>query len=88
MKNEFKVSGKSDPRKVASAIIYALDALDESQAVTLNAIGAAAVNQAVKAAAIAGKHIEQEIICLPKFKEDQVGSKICTILQIEIKRAA
>jgi stage V sporulation protein S len=82
---QFKVSAKSDPRKVATAII---STLAETPSVTLNAIGAAAVNQAVKAAAIAGKHIEQEIICLPKFKEDQVGSKICTILQIEIKRAA
>jgi stage V sporulation protein S len=82
---QFKVSAKSDPRKVATAII---STLAETPSVTLNAIGAAAVNQAIKAAAIAGKHIEQEIICLPKFKEDQVGSKICTILQIEIKRAA
>jgi stage V sporulation protein S len=82
---QFKVSAKSDPRKVATAII---STLAETPSVTLNAIGAAAVNQAVKAAAIAGKHIEQEIICLPKFKEDQIGSKICTILQIEIKRAA
>lgn len=82
---QFKVSAKSDPRKVATAII---STLAETPSVTLNAIGAAAVNQAIKAAAIAGKHIEQEIMCLPKFKEDQVGSKICTILQIEIKRAA
>lgn len=82
---QFKVSAKSDPRKVATAII---STLAETPSVTLNAIGAAAVNQAIKAAAIAGKHIEQEIICLPKFKEDQIGSKICTILQIEIKRAA
>jgi stage V sporulation protein S len=82
---QFKVSAKSDPRKVATAII---STLAETPSVTLNAIGAAAVNQAIKAAAIAGKHIEQEIICLPKFKEDQVCSKICTILQIEIKRAA
>lgn len=82
---QFKVSAKSDPRKVATAII---STLAETPSVTLNAIGAAAVNQAIKATAIAGKHIEQEIICLPKFKEDQVGSKICTILQIEIKRAA
>lgn len=86
MKNDFKVSGKSDPRKVASAIIYALDALDESQAVTLNAIGAAAVNQAVKAAAIAGKR--REIVCLPKFVDSEINGRACTILQIEIKRAA
>lgn len=83
MKNDFKVSGKSDPRKVASAIIYALD---ESQAVTLNAIGAAAVNQAVKATAIAGKR--REIACLPKFVDSEINGRACTILQIEIKRAA
>lgn len=82
---QFKVSAKSDPRKVATAII---STLAETPSVTLNAIGAAAVNQAVKSAAIAGKHAKHKITCLPKFVDSEINGRICTILQIEIKRAA
>lgn len=82
---QFKVSAQSNPKVVATAIIKTL-AVNPS--VTLNAIGAAAVNQAVKAAAIAGKHAEHKITCLPKFADSKINGRLCTILQIEIKRAA
>ncbi len=49
-----KVSGGSDPQSVASAIT---NAFYESNAVTMRALGAAAVNQAVKAIAIARGYI-------------------------------
>jgi stage V sporulation protein S len=82
---EFKVSSKSDPRKVAGAI---LRALDENPTVTLNAIGAAAVNQAVKAIAIARRYAARDIICLPNFTDAIVNGRSCTVIQISIKQIA
>lgn len=49
-----KVSGGSDPQAVASAIS---NAFYEDNEVTMRAVGAAAVNQAVKAIAIARGYI-------------------------------
>lgn len=64
-----KISSKSNPSKVAGAIV---NMLGENEKVELNAIGAGAVNQAAKsiAIAIARGYIApngKNLICIPAF---------------------
>lgn len=62
-----KVSAKSNPNSVAGALAALLRTRDDAE---MQAVGAAAINQAIKAVAIArgylkGSHIE--ISCVPSF---------------------
>jgi len=82
---EFKISSKSNPKKIAGAII---SALKDAPSVTLNAIGASAVNQAVKAAAVARRHSPQEIIFYPEFADGFVEGRSLTIIQITVEKTA
>lgn len=62
-----KISSKSNPNSVAGAII---GMINENKKVELNAIGAGAVNQAVKAIAIARGYIAptgKNLVCVPAF---------------------
>ena len=62
-----KISNKSNPNAVAGAIV---NMLNEHGKVELNAIGAGAVNQAVKAIAVARGYIApsgKNIVCVPGF---------------------
>lgn len=62
-----KISSKSNPSKVAGAIV---NMLGENEKVELNAIGAGAVNQAAKSIAIARSYIApngKNLICIPAF---------------------
>ncbi len=62
-----KISSKSNPSKVAGAIV---NMLGENEKVELNAIGAGAVNQAAKSIAIARGYIApngKNLICIPAF---------------------
>lgn len=62
-----KVGAGSDPQAVASSIS---NAFYDSNEVTIRAVGAAAVNQAVKAVAIARGYIATrglDLICRPGF---------------------
>lgn len=62
-----KVSASSDPQAVASSIT---NAFYDNPEVTMRAVGAGAVNQAVKAIAIARGYIApkaRDLICRPGF---------------------
>lgn len=62
-----RVGNSSDPLKVASALAHAIY---EKKEVTLRAIGAGAVNQAVKSIAIARGYVAQktyDLACVPGF---------------------
>lgn len=62
-----RVSASSNPQSVASAIAHALY---EHRAVKLRAVGAGAVNQAVKAMAIARGYVAprgMDLVCTPGF---------------------
>jgi len=62
-----KVSGQSNPQSVASAIAHAI--YDNKQ-VKLRAIGAGAINQAVKAIAISRGYVAPrgiDLVCTPGF---------------------
>ncbi|PNS01691.1 stage V sporulation protein S [Petrotoga miotherma DSM 10691] len=79
-----KVSHSSAPNKVAGAIAGVLSKTDE---VELQAIGAGAVNQAVKAIAIARRFIEakgKEIYVIPGFVEVEVGSEKRTGIKFKV----
>lgn len=82
MNNEnLKVSSKSNPNAVAGAIA---GILTEKGKVEMQAIGAGAVNQTIKAIAIARSYVAAigiDLICVPAFcivnveNEDKTGMK-------------
>ncbi len=80
-KIELKISSKSDPSKVAGAIA---EFMKEYKLVTIRTIGAGAVNQAMKAIAIArGFVVPQgfDISCAPSFYKTEInGDEISAIL--------
>jgi len=62
-----KISKNSEPNKVAGAIVAILE---EKEKVEITAIGAGAVNQAVKAIAVARGYIAptgKNLVCIPAF---------------------
>ncbi len=70
-----KVSSRSVPKSVAGAIAAAIR---ESGSANVQAVGAGAVNQAVKAIAITRVFFLEEnteIVCLPSFSELQVNGE-------------
>lgn len=76
-----KVSSKSNPNSVAGAIA---EMMKRNRKVELQAIGAGAINQAVKAIAIARGYVASlgfNLVCIPAFadvkveEEDRTGIK-------------
>lgn len=81
-----KVSAKSRPTAVAGAIA---GVIRESPNAFMQAIGAGAVNQAVKAIAIASGYLVEDqigITCLPSFTEVDIDGQERTAILFEIKR--
>ena len=76
-----KVSSSSSPNNVAGAIASMIR--NESK-LQIQVIGAAALNQAIKAIAIAGYIIPtgNEIICIPSFHDLMVDDKEITALRL------
>lgn len=82
-----KVSSSSKPNSVAGAIA---GILREENKVQIQTIGAGALNQSIKAIAIARGFIAptgQELICIPFFKDIEINSEVKTaiVLSVEIK---
>jgi stage V sporulation protein S len=80
-----KVSANSRPAAVAGAIAGVIR--DHNRA-EVQAIGAGAVNQAVKAAAIARVYLEPDgiaICCIPYFAEVQIDSQNRTAIRLVIE---
>ena len=71
-----KVASRSNPNSVSGAIA---GALEQQGVVELHAIGAGAVNQTVKAIAIARRLIEKDTACsikvIPGFMELDIGGE-------------
>ncbi|MDN5341130.1 stage V sporulation protein S [Oceanotoga sp. DSM 15011] len=79
-----KVSHSSAPNKVAGAIAGVLSKTDE---VEIQAIGAGAVNQAVKAIAISRRFVESKgkiLFVIPGFVEVEVGSETRTGIKFKV----
>ncbi|MBM7559391.1 stage V sporulation protein SpoVS [Marinitoga litoralis] len=79
-----KVGHSSSPNKVAGAIAGVLSKTDE---VEIQAIGAGAVNQAVKAIAIARRFVEtrgKKLFVVPGFVEVNVGDEKRTGIKFRV----
>jgi stage V sporulation protein S len=81
-----KVSAKSRSTAVAGAIA---GVVRESGHAEVQAIGAGAVNQAVKAVAIARGYLAEdgiEIVCIPSFTEVMIGDQERTAIKLTVDK--
>lgn len=81
-----KVSAKSRSTAVAGAIAAVMR---ERRFAEVQAIGAGAVNQAVKALAIARTYLEQDnidIVCIPSFKEVDIEGNERTAVRFTVEQ--
>ncbi len=83
-----KISSKSNPNSVAGAIV---GMVNENKKIELTAVGAGAVNQAVKSIAVARGYIApsgRNLVCIPAFTtmniEDADRTGIKFIIREEI----
>lgn len=80
-----KVSSKSKPNSVAGALA---GVLRERGAAEMQAIGAGALNQAVKAVAIARGIVApsgMDLICIPAFKEIEIDGVERTAIRLIVE---
>ncbi|TMK23051.1 MAG: stage V sporulation protein S [Actinobacteria bacterium] len=80
-----KVSAWSNPKSVAGAIA---GVLRERGYVDVQVIGAAALNQAVKAIAISRSYVASEgldPICIPGFQDIEIGGEGRTAIRIRVE---
>ena len=77
-----KVSSQSTPSKVAGAIA---GVIREQRAVEVQAVGAGAANQAVKAIAIARGYVAPigiDLICIPAFANIEIDGEERTAIKL------
>ena len=80
-----KVSSKSNPNSVAGALVALIK---ESNTAEMQAIGAGALNQAIKAVAIARGFVAPagiNLICIPAFTEVEVEGETRTGIKLIVK---
>jgi len=81
----FKVSAKSNPSSVAGALA---GALREKGRAELQAIGAGAINQAVKAIAIARGYVApggMDLVCIPAFIDIAIDGEERTAIKLIVE---
>jgi stage V sporulation protein S len=81
-----KVSAKSNPNAVAGALAAALR---ERDSVELQAVGAGAINQAIKAVAIARSYLKGaqfDAVCTPSFVVVAIGESERTAISLLVER--
>lgn len=80
-----KVSAKSNPNSVAGALA---GVIRERGVAEIQAIGAGAINQAVKAVAIARGFVAPsglELICIPAFTDVQIDGEDRTAIKLIVE---
>ena len=80
-----KVSGQSSPKMVAGAIA---SVVRRDGGVSVQAVGAGAVNQAVKAIVIAKGYLAEEgvhIVCVPSFVDVDIDDQERTAIRFVIE---
>ncbi|MDO4720062.1 MAG: stage V sporulation protein S [Peptostreptococcaceae bacterium] len=80
-----KVSSKSNPNSVAGALAAVMR---ESKMVEIQAIGAGALNQAVKSVAIARGFVAptgRDLICIPAFTEVEIDGEERTAIKLIVE---
>jgi stage V sporulation protein S len=81
-----KVSAKSNPNAVAGALAAALRERDRAE---LQAVGAGAINQAIKAVAIARSYLRPsdiDLICTPSFITVAISDSERTGISLIVER--
>jgi len=84
--NTLKVSAKSNPNSVAGALAAVLRQRDS---VEIQAVGAGAINQAIKAVAIARTYLrgsEIDLTCFPSFIDVEINCNERTGISLAIVR--
>ncbi len=84
--NVLKVSAKSSPNSVAGALAAVLRERDEAE---LQAVGAGAINQAIKAVAIARSYLKTsqiDLTCVPSFIDVEINGNERTGISLAIER--
>ena len=80
-----KVSTKSNPNSVAGALAAIIK---EKNIVEIQAVGAGAINQAVKAIAIARGFVApsgRDIVCVPAFTDIEIDGKKRTAIKLIVQ---
>jgi stage V sporulation protein S len=80
-----KVSTRSNPNAVAGAIA---GAVRQAGAVEIQVVGAGALNQAVKAIAIARGYVEAaeiDLVCIPTFADIQIDGERRTAIRLSVE---
>ncbi len=80
-----KVSSKSNPNSVAGALA---GVIRESGAAEIQAIGAGALNQSIKAIAIARGFLAPsgtELVCIPSFADVEINGEERTAIKLLIE---
>lgn len=80
-----RVSSSSNPSKVAGAMTCLLR---EHQNIQIQVIGAAALNQAMKAIAIARGYVASgghDIYCIPSFYDVTIDEQVVTSLRLNVE---
>lgn len=83
--NILRVSSQSNPASVAGALAGLLREVDK---VELRAIGAGAVNQAVKSIAVARGYVATQgmnLVCIPAFGECEVEDTERSMMRLIVK---
>ena len=83
--NVLKISSKSEPNLVAGAIAGLIKEYDKAE---LHAIGAGALNQAIKSIAIARGYVAPSglnLICIPAFMDVEVEGEARTGIKLIVK---
>lgn len=84
--DSLKVSSRSNPNLVAGALVAVIR---ERGYVEMQAVGAGALNQAVKAIAIARGYVApsgQDLLCSPAFANIEIGGEERTALKLLVER--
>lgn len=80
-----KVSSKSKPNSVAGALA---NVFKEKNIIELQAIGAGAINQAIKAIAIARGYVApmgKDLVCIPAFSDILIDGEERTAIKLIVK---
>ena len=80
-----KISSKSNPNSVAGAIA---GLVKESNKAEMQAIGAGALNQAIKAIAIARGYVAptgKDLICVPAFSDIEIDGEERTAIKLIVE---
>ena len=83
--NTLKVSSKTNPNSVAGALVAILK---PEENVKLHAVGAGALNQAIKAIAIARGFLApggKDLVCTPSFLDIQINGEDRTAIQLLVE---